>query len=453
MKNLKLFSNLSLLLTGFTLALCGCPAKNNPTAPPAPTPTFTTIPGTATNSPTNTASPTVTETPTKTATATITETPTNTGTPTQTGTPTNSATITPTATITETPTITPTATITNTPTGPHWRYVGNPDFSGCGGYVSLALYQATPYVALGNGAVMSFNGSNWVTFGNGAYSSGGTSYVNLAFDGSGNAYVGFGVGAGNLVVENTGSAWATLGGLLGNSASYTSMTLYNGTPYLAYSYNTISGYETFVTEYTGGAWTTLGGAGLTPKSPDSIAVAVYNGTPYVAFTDFASDYECSVLDYVSSAWATVGGLDFTPDTISPDGQPNNIALAVNSSGTPYLAMLDGNTAKVSVMEYTSSWVAVGGAEFGFGGSDFTPSLAFYGGQPYLAWAGSDKGYEVSAFNGSTWNGVSNNEVFTPTDYGSGYIPDDSLAINQSNGQPYVAFVDVDTGDVSVMTYY
>jgi hypothetical protein len=117
---------LTSILVGSALFIAGCPSKNNPTAPPGPTPTFT-IAGTATNSPTNTASPTITATPTKTATATITGTPTHTATSTNTGTPTNSATATPTATITETPTVTgtPTNTATMTPTDTPCGYPGN----------------------------------------------------------------------------------------------------------------------------------------------------------------------------------------------------------------------------------------------------------------------------------------------------------------------------------------
>ncbi len=144
------------LLIGFSFFVIGCPSKNSPSTPAAPTPTntvctdnaghtctpsFTATPSdtatvtptaTPTSSPTatfsrtptatttNTVTSTSTGTPsntrTDTATATITNTLTNTGTPTQTGTPTNSATNTLTATITNTSTDTGTPTQTGTPT-------------------------------------------------------------------------------------------------------------------------------------------------------------------------------------------------------------------------------------------------------------------------------------------------------------------------------------------------
>jgi hypothetical protein len=114
--NFRSFAGLFSLLILVALTNTACPGKNSPTAPPAPTATFTPIPGTPTNSPTNTPSPTITETPTKTDTATITNTPTNSATSTSTGTPTTSVTNTATATVTDTPTNSPTSTPSGTPT-------------------------------------------------------------------------------------------------------------------------------------------------------------------------------------------------------------------------------------------------------------------------------------------------------------------------------------------------
>ncbi|GEM_PF-2914080 len=121
---------IALLLVTSILFVISCSSNNNnPSAPAAPTPTFTPpcvnasntpCTSTFTATPTNTGTATPTGTPTSTATVTDTRTPTatttNTGTSTSTATITNTATLTATATITDTPTVTPTATITSTPT-------------------------------------------------------------------------------------------------------------------------------------------------------------------------------------------------------------------------------------------------------------------------------------------------------------------------------------------------
>ncbi len=110
-------------LIGFAFLTIGCPSKNSsPSAPAAPTSTFTfTVTNTVcTDGLGHTCTPTFSGTPsstaTETATRTATNSPTDTSTSTLTATPTNSATRTATATITQTPTDTSTATITHTAT-------------------------------------------------------------------------------------------------------------------------------------------------------------------------------------------------------------------------------------------------------------------------------------------------------------------------------------------------
>jgi len=93
--------------------------------------------------------------------------------------------------------------------------------------------------------------------------------------------------------------------------------------------------------------------------------------------------------------------------------------------------------------------------FGRANNPVTPSLAFYNGTPYVAYLDAN-GYlqpSVQKYTGTSWVFVGN-ENFGPGSVSASSPAYLSLAIDQTNGQPYVAFVDTTNGNkASVMTYY
>jgi len=69
-----------------------------------------------------------------------------------------------------------------------WKNIGNDEFNGSGGVVSIYAYNNTPYVTFGDGnyngktTVMKYNGSNWVYVGNPGFSTNNSAWPSLFID-------------------------------------------------------------------------------------------------------------------------------------------------------------------------------------------------------------------------------------------------------------------------------
>jgi hypothetical protein len=228
-------------------------------------------------------------------------------------------------------------------------------------------------------------------------------------------------------------AWQTVGsvGFSAGGVEYTSLAIYNGTPYVAYSDGANSNKAT-VMKFNGSSWEVVGSAGFSAGETHSNSLALdASGTPYVAYSDQGNSWKTTVMKFNGSSWVNVGSAGFSA------GEVFYTRLALDASGTPYVLYNDGGySGKATVMKFNgSSWVNVGSAGFS-AGEAYQPSLAIYDGTPYAAYTdyGNDAKATVMKFNGSNWVNVGSAGFSAHMVY---YI---SLALDAS-GTPYVAYED------------
>ncbi|MGD8188649.1 InlB B-repeat-containing protein [Brevibacillus ginsengisoli] len=243
------------------------------------------------------------------------------------------------------------------------------------------------------------------------------------------------------VKKYNGSSWETVGiEGFSASASYTSLYVYGGTPYVAYQDWGNRGKAT-MKKYNGSSWETVGIEGFSASDASYTSLYVYGGTPYVAYQDWGNSGKATVKKYNGSSWETVGSAGFSA------GQAKNTTLYV-SNGTPYVAYQDGaNSQKATVKKYNgSSWETVGIEGFSAGQADFM-SLSVDNGIPYVAYKDYGNSYKatVMKYNGSGWETVGN--------AGFSAYSADQMSLYIEGGTPYVAYSDwMKAGKVTVKKY-
>ncbi|MEN6490285.1 MAG: hypothetical protein ABFD66_15635, partial [Smithella sp.] len=134
-----------------------------------------------------------------------------------------------------------------------------------------------------------------------------------------------------------------------------------------------------------GTWTTVGSAGFSTGVAANPSMALdSSGAPYVAYIDSSNSLKATVMKYnsVTSQWETVG-------SAFSAAKSSYTSIVLDSSGTPYVAYQDGgNSNKATVMKYnsvTSKWETVGTAGFSAGRASY-PSIALdSSGTPYVAY--------------------------------------------------------------------
>ena len=347
-----------------------------------------------------------------------------------------------------------------------WQNLGGAGFSdGKVDFTSLYVYDGTPYVAYADrsnsfkATVMKYTGTGdtgWEVVGSAGFSAGeayctslyvydGTPYV--AYEDLGNSYkatVMKYTGAGDTGWEAVGSA-----GFSGGSASDTSLYVYDGTPYVAYT-DTPYSFKATVMKYTGAGdtgWEAVGSAGFSAGIANYNSLYVYDGTPYVAYTDGGNSSKATVMKYTGTGgtgWEAVGSAGFSEDEVY------YTSLYVYD-GTPYVAYRDsGNSYKATVMKYTGAggtgWEAVGSAGFSEDGAGYT-SLYVYDGTLYVAYMDNYKA-TVMKYTGAGDTGW---EAVGSTRFSTGYVSCVSLYVYDDT--PYVAFEDGDNSYKMTVMYY
>ena len=228
--------------------------------------------------------------------------------------------------------------------------------------------------------VVRYDGNSWVNVGNAAFGNG--SWTNLTIDTNEIPLVAYrdaDNGNQGIVKKLNGNSWDTVGspGLPSNPMVVTD---YQNTPYVA-SRNTAT-----VKKFNGSDWITVGGGNFTEAGIDYCSIAINSkGTPYVAFSDGDNTGKISVMKYNGTSWVPVGNVGFTPTATY-----NNTSMAIDGSDTPYLAYVDYNSStgsqKAIVMQFLShQWSVVG--EAGFSSSNVQDiSLAINSkGIPYVSY--------------------------------------------------------------------
>ncbi|XID93408.1 InlB B-repeat-containing protein [Paenibacillaceae bacterium WGS1546] len=275
--------------------------------------------------------------------------------------------------------------------------------------------------------------SRWGPVGNPSFTAGGAGYVSMSVD-NGTPYVAYSDWANGYkatVMKYNGSGWELVGNAGFSAGAVTSVTIQvsNGVPYVAYL-DQGDGERAKVMKYDGGSWSHVGGS-VSDAGAGFLSMYVDNGTPYVAFQDRSSQFRGTAKRFNGSGWDMLGGGHFTAN------QVNETSVYVDN-GNLYIAYhlpMQGRRATVVRLD-GNSWQTVGNAGFSAGQAE-TLSLFVHANTPYLAYKDSAYGGRatVAMFNGSVW------EMLGGPGFTSGNADYTSLYVN--NGIPYIAFQNSD----------
>ncbi|GEM_PF-2647808 len=304
-----------------------------------------------------------------------------------------------------------------------WEVVGGgPVSDGEGGYASLYVYNGVPYVAYEDGTTdpvdrlsvkkLSEDGDWDFVGGNEGLSPDCADDISLYIDeATGMPYVAYSCNCdmmqgGAVVKKFTGqgpNGWEFVGGDASNKvsdghSSFTSLFIYNSTPYLAYSDGPHENPgKAIVKKYTGEGdtgWVALEDAehigGISQGAAQYVSLFVSNGEPYVAFEDMSTDPvgQISVMEFSDDHWEYVGSQGFSPDCA------DDISLYVYC-GVPYVAyscncnvMLGGAVVKKFTGQGADGWEFVGGDVTNkiSDGHASSTCLSIFDGKPYCVYS-------------------------------------------------------------------
>jgi methionine-rich copper-binding protein CopC len=219
------------------------------------------------------------------------------------------------------------------------------------------LYLAYINRAQGN-AVVAFDGSLPHVVGDRTFTTNAISYLSLATYNSNvfTAYSDYNKSAKLIVQKYNGSNWVSLGsnnGVSTGSIYKTSLAIgTDGTPYIAYTDDKLQKLQ--IKKYNGTTWIGVG-SGSAPKIYASdMSIKTYSSDIYLLYINTVN--RLSVMKFDGDTWSNVGSPNISTDR--PPTTSNISALAVNSSGVPYIAYVKDRQIFVSKFD-GSSWVNVG----------------------------------------------------------------------------------------------
>jgi len=211
--------------------------------------------------------------------------------------------------------------------GSNWVSVGLLPFSsGQGGYLTMDGYNGVPYVSFTDAAysnravVMKYDGDNWVAIGLPGFTASSVTYLELRLNGS-TPYVAFrdsSCGYQVSVMKYNGSDWEYVGppcfstNFYGDPTNVISLRHYDGVPYVSFV-NTNA--KPSVMKYNGSSWEYVGIDSFTPNTAYYTTMDIYKGTPYVVFADGANSSKASAMKYNGSSWVYVGQPGFSSERV------------------------------------------------------------------------------------------------------------------------------------------
>jgi len=207
-----------------------------------------------------------------------------------------------------------------------------------------------------------------------------------------------------LYVDYTPATWVRVGDSINNNAadaSAPSLSLCNGTPYVAYLESDGTRNALYVKFYNGSDWEQIDAAlNLSTTRNAYSPCLTFNGTtPWVAWSEpdeILDVNQIYVKYYNGSAWQP---LSSSPSTLGLKATTPRLAF---KDGTLYLAYLQSNGISSLLLrtEYWNgaSWIAVGNAITTM--STSSPNLAFIGNTPYVAYRESSYYVRAKHYNGS-----------------------------------------------------
>lgn len=348
-----------------------------------------------------------------------------------------------------------------------WLPVGTPGFSpgGLSNWQNLVIDpNDTLYVAFndeglpaGQGTVMKYDGTNWVSVGTPGFTPGIAHHSSFALGPNNTAYFSFADGTAAsmsraAVMKYDGTTWTSIGSNLSvNECQYSNIRVAaNGNVYMGMIDNATSGGTVVVKKYdgTGTSWTTLGTTPIsTPGASYSSMALGQNDTIYIAFRDLAQVNKVTVKKYDGTDWVQVGSSFLS----QPMGGAYDINLKFDHNHVPYVAYWNPAPSgpKASVHRWDgTNWVLVGPASFPTGITQFT-TLAFDNSNtPYIGFMDNTTGTKanVMKYDGTNWVSVG-----TP-DFSAGVAAYTYLAID-GNGNPYMAYYDGANGQKTTVMKY
>ena len=286
---------------------------------------------------------------------------------------------------------------------------------------------------------------SWTVVGTAAAASGTATQICLAVDNTGNPIIAFApTSIGAKVLKYSNAAWTDLSSAnlaITMSIATMSLAVDTSTQYIAYKENTMSQH---CKRFAGASWSD------TPYPFSNLAVisgnlslVFDNGIPYVAFRTATDGY---VGRYDPTGW--INSTTFGSGATAPVG----ISLAV-SSGTPYVsfsnpAAMTMNAASVKSTNFLTWSPLMNGAYdeiSSFPVSD--TSIVMVGTIPYVAYL-TTSGITVKKYaSTSTWSAVGAANFISST----GNPANIKLAVKKSSGQLYLAFKDA-TNRITVMKF-
>ncbi|MBX2907164.1 MAG: Ig-like domain-containing protein [Taibaiella sp.] len=293
------------------------------------------------------------------------------------------------------------------------------------------------------------NSATWTLIGASGISAYTASYTAIGFDGSDVPYVGYNDnGNGATVYKYSSSAWSMVGSqYFMGQPQYSSIAFDgSGNPYFAAQNNNSSQAPT-VMKYASGSWSMLGGSTPTSDGSSNNNLAIdASGNIYFAYKELYSTYanKLTVVKYDGSSWSVVGSRGFSPGTV------DYVSLALNASGTPYVAFRDGNSAnKATVMSYNgSTWSVVGSDGFSSGGASHLSITIDRSGTPYVAYSGNSGSNKltVKKYDGSSWSTVGS------TGFSAGAATNITIRTDNA-GVPYVGYTDAGNSSKATLMKY
>lgn len=194
----------------------------------------------------------------------------------------------------------------------------------------------------------------WEVVGDSGFTDAESNFMTLAVDRAGTPYLGYydelRTGRASVMrYAGPSEGWLPVGEL-GFSRAQASQTLIaidsGGRPYLAYIDGFENTFKATVRSFAAGTWTPLGDEGFSTGQALSLNLAINpDGVPYVAFSNHDQGSALNMLRWDSSAgiWQDVGGSSLTSST------GRAVALAFGPKGRPWIAFLEKDDGRLSVM--------------------------------------------------------------------------------------------------------
>jgi hypothetical protein len=361
------------------------------------------------------------------------------------------------------------ATVFSTDAYAQWNAIGSSTGISGGGssYVLLVrdstgnFYVAYQDTSATGGSVQKYDGSSWGYMGTGAGVSGtNTLYNGIAVNNAGDVYYGYqDISASNKLsirqltsttVANTWSAMSS-GAVYSNSMKIGP----SGYPYQVSRDLTVSGSNLVAKRYDGTSWQQLGTTSFGPAMlPYYASMAIgKNDSVYVSWVSALSAvqvYKIHATASSTTSWQAVGTAGFPTSTSNSIFQTYS-AIAIDTSNRVYVVYVststEGNKLKVRMYE-NGVWSTVGTDNFSAGTAAYVSIAVTPSGTPYVAFTDGANSLKttIMKYDGTAWGIVGTAGI------SAGAAKYNSLLIDE-NDNPVVAFTDAgNSNKVVVMRF-